>query len=71
MDTPISNITSYQLRWNPRVREITVVLETAGGEPWTMRRQRQAILGLERHRKVGLKQKEMACSFHGPMLHRD
>jgi len=41
----IGNITRYALRWSAREREIKVVLETAGGEPWTMRRQRQAILG--------------------------
>jgi len=35
----------YRLGGTPREREIKVVLETAEGEPWTMRRQRQATLG--------------------------
>ena len=50
-------------------RETKVILKTAGGEPWTVRHQRQHTLG--RDQKVGPKQKEMVGSIHGPGIHKE
>ena len=62
---PVMLPSMHCAQWNPWGK----ILKTAGGEPWTVRHQRQHTLG--RDQKVGPKQKEMVGSIHGPGIHKE
>ena len=67
---PISNVTRHALRSRThKERKTKDVLETAGGEPWTVRWPRQATA--ERDQKIVQRQKQMElCSIGSEMEYR-